>query len=108
MPINATLQSQLYPLAVAITKLYPLPNVNGNGFNFLSNPVRSETRNNFDVRVDQKYTEKDYGFFRFSYEDQPSVIPGPFDSTGGDGGGLLQPRRGQCVSQLRDQLDAPV
>jgi len=89
MPINAILQSQLDPLAVAITKLYPLPNVSGNGFNFLSNPVRSETRNNFDVRVDQKYTEKDYGFFRFSYEDQPSVIPGPFDSTGGDGGGFF-------------------
>src|SRR5437879_6414858 len=70
MPINAILQSQLDPLAVAITKLYPLPNVNGNGFNFLSNPVRSETRNNFDVRVDQKYTEKDYAFFRLSYVTQ--------------------------------------
>src|SRR5438445_5924960 len=89
MPINAILQSQLDPLAVAITKLYPLPTVNGNGFNFLSNPVCSETRNNFDVRVDQKYTEKDYGSFRFSYEDQPSVIPGPFASTGGVGVGFF-------------------
>ncbi len=67
----------------------PAPNVNGNGFNYLSNPVRTETRNNFDVRIDQKYTEKDYGFFRFSYEDQPSLIPGPFDTTGGDGGGFF-------------------
>src|SRR5437899_4659129 len=83
-PVNMIPQSQFDALAVAITKLYPLPNVNGNGFNFLSNPVRSETRNNFDVRIDQKYTDKDYGFFRFSYEDQPSVIPGPFDSTGGE------------------------
>src|SRR5438128_2988030 len=89
MTINAILQSQLDPLALAITQLFPLPNVNGNGFNFLSNPVRKETRNNFDVRVDQKYTENDYGFFRFSYEDQPSVIPGPFDTTNGDGGGFF-------------------
>ena len=74
---------------MAIAKLYPAPNVNGNGFNFLSNPVRSETRNNFDVRIDQKYTDNDYAFFRFSYEDQPSLIPGPFDSTGGDGGGFF-------------------
>ncbi len=87
-PLNVIPQNKLDPLAVAFTKLYPEPNVNGNGFNFLSNPVRSETRNNFDVRVDQKYTEKDYGFFRFSYEDQPSVIPGPF-ATGGDGGGFF-------------------
>ena len=87
-PLNVIPQNKLDPLAVAFTKLYPEPNVNGNGFNFLSNPVRSETRNNFDVRIDQKYTEKDYGFFRFSYEDQPSVIPGPF-ATGGDGGGFF-------------------
>src|ERR1700687_2430581 len=82
-PTNIIPQGQLDHLALAITNLYPLPNVNGNGFNFLSNPVRSETRNNFDIRIDEKYTENDYGFFRFSYEDQPSVIPGPFN-TGGD------------------------
>ena len=89
MPLNIIPQNKIDPLASAIAKLYPEPNVNGNGFNFLSNPVRSETRNNFDVRIDQKYTDNDYGFFRFSYEDQPSLIPGPFDSTGGDGGGFF-------------------
>ncbi|MBZ5600052.1 MAG: TonB-dependent receptor [Acidobacteriia bacterium] len=77
------------PLAAAILKLYPRANVNGNGFNYLSNPVRTENRNNFDVRVDQKFTEKDFAFFRFSFENQPSVIPGPFDTTGGDGGGFF-------------------
>ena len=89
MPLNIIPQNKIDPLAAAIARLYPEPNVNGNGFNFLSNPVRSETRNNFDVRIDQKYTDNDYGFFRFSYEDQPSLIPGPFDSTGGDGGGFF-------------------
>ena len=28
-------------------------------------------------------------FLCFSYEDQPSLIPGPFDTTGGDGGGFF-------------------
>jgi hypothetical protein len=88
-PTNIIPQGQLDPLSLAIARLYPAPNVNGNGFNFLSNPVRSETRNNFDVRIDQKVSEKDYAFFRFSYEDQPSLIPGPFDTTGGDGGGFF-------------------
>src|SRR5438270_2949265 len=88
-PVNLIPQSQVDPLALAITQLFPQPNVNGNGFNFLSNPVRQETRNNFDVRIDQKYTENDNGFFRFSYEDQPSVIPGPFNTTNGDGGGFF-------------------
>jgi hypothetical protein len=89
-PINIIPGGAMDPLALAITQLYPHANVSGNqGFNFLSNPVRTESRNNFDVRIDQKYSEKDYGFFRFSYENQPSVIPGPFDSTGGDGGGFF-------------------
>ena len=88
-PTNIIPQGQLDPLSLAIAKLYPSPNVNGNGFNFLSNPVRRETRNNFDVRIDQKVSDKDYAFFRFSYEDQPSLIPGPFDTTGGDGGGFF-------------------
>jgi len=79
----------LDPLSLAFTALYPHANANANGFNFVSNPVRTENRNNFDIRLDQKYTEKDYGFFRFSYEDQPSVIPGPFDTTNGDGGGFF-------------------
>src|SRR5437899_4951247 len=88
-PVNLIPQSQVDPLTLVITQLFPQPNVNGNGFNFLSNPVRQETRNNFDVRIDQKYTENDNGFFRFSYEDQPSVIPGPFNTTNGDGGGFF-------------------
>ncbi len=87
-PLNIIPSNLLDPLALAITKLFPLPNVNGLGYNYVSNPVRAESRTNFDVRVDQKFTDKDYGFFRFSYEDQPSVLPGPFP-TGGDGGGFF-------------------
>jgi hypothetical protein len=88
-PLNIIPANLLDPLALAFTQLFPLPNVDGLGFNYVSNPVRKESRNNFDVRVDQKFTDKDYAFFRFSYEDQPSVIPGPFDSTNGDGGGFF-------------------
>jgi hypothetical protein len=87
-PLNSIPLAQQDPLALAITSLFPLPNANGAGYNYVSNPVRSENRNNFDVRVDHTFTAKDYTFFRFSYEDQPSVLPGPF-STGGDGGGFF-------------------
>ena len=89
VPFAGNKITTLDPLAAAFVNLYPRANVAGNGFNFLSNPVRQETRNNFDVRIDQKFSDKDYAFFRFSYEDQPSVLPGPFDSTGGDGGGFF-------------------
>lgn len=79
----------LDPLALRLAALYPPQNVANNpAINYLANPVRSESRNNFDIRVDQKFTEKDYAFFRFSYEDQPSSIPGTFPGFA-DGGGFF-------------------
>ena len=79
----------LDPLALRLAALYPQPNVfNNPAINYTANPVRKETRNNFDVRVDHKFGEKDNAFFRFSYEDQPSLIPGPFPGYA-DGGGFF-------------------
>jgi len=73
------------PLAGRLAALYPLPNVDLSGANFLSEPKRRESRNNFDVRIDHTFTDKDNFFARFSYEDQPSFIPTPF-SNALDGG----------------------
>jgi outer membrane receptor protein involved in Fe transport len=78
------------PLAQRLAALYPAagPVDPNTGNNFTANPVRKETRNNFDVRVDQKFTDRDTTFFRFSYEDQPSFIPGTFGGLA-DGGGFF-------------------
>lgn len=79
----------LDPLALRLAALYPTAGpIDASGNNFLSNPVRKETRNNFDVRVDQKFTDKDSTFFRFSFENQPSFIPGTFGGLA-DGGGFF-------------------
>jgi Carboxypeptidase regulatory-like domain/TonB dependent receptor len=79
----------LDPLALRLAALYPAPNVlNNPGYNYLANPVLSENRNNFDVRVDQKFTDNDNTFFRFSYENQPSTIPSTFGGLA-DGGGFF-------------------
>ncbi len=79
----------LDPLALRLAALYPQPNVfNNPAINYTTNPVRKETRNNFDVRVDHKFGDKDNSFYRFSYEDQPSLIPGPFPGYA-DGGGFF-------------------
>ena len=76
------------PLAARLAALYPVPNTTLGGANFLVNPVRKETRNNFDIRVDHKFTGADDSFARFSYEDQPSEIPAPFNNVL-DGGGFF-------------------
>jgi hypothetical protein len=76
------------PLAARLAALFPPPNTELAGANLLLNPVRSETRNNFDIRVDHKIAQKDDFFVRFSYEDQPSRIPAPFNNVL-DGGGFF-------------------
>jgi hypothetical protein len=76
------------PLAARLSAFYPLPNTNRSGSNFLVDPARKETRNNFDIRVDHKISSKDDAFARFSYEDQPSIIPAPFSNLL-DGGGFF-------------------
>lgn len=73
--------------AAAIATLYPKPNVNINGNNYLVDPKKSLNQNNFDVRVDNKFSDRDNFFARFSYEDQPIHTPGPFTSFL-DGGGF--------------------
>jgi hypothetical protein len=78
----------LDPLALKLAALYPPPGTLFQGNNFLSNPVLKETRNNFDVRIDQKFNDYDFAFFRFSYEDQPRTIPGTFSGFA-DGGGFF-------------------
>src|SRR5271165_6711500 len=79
----------LDPLALRLAALYPAAGpINSSGNNFVANPVRKETRNNFDVRVDEKFNENDNTFFRFSFENQPSSIPGTFGGLA-DGGGFF-------------------
>jgi carboxypeptidase family protein/TonB-dependent receptor-like protein len=76
------------PLAARLSAFYPTPNTNRSGSNFLVDPARKESRNNFDIRVDHKISSKDDSFARFSYEDQPSTIPSPFNNVL-DGGGFF-------------------
>lgn len=76
------------PLAARLSAFYPPPNTTLGGQNFLTEPVRKESRNNFDIRVDHKITQKDDTFVRFSYQDQPSEIPAPFNNVL-DGGGFF-------------------
>ena len=73
-------------LAAKLAALYPAPNTSNPNFNYLALPVQQTTRNNFDVRVDHQFSDKDYFFVRFSYEDQPRTIPPPFGNAldGGD------------------------
>ena len=89
LPTNVMGAGVIDPLAQRLSALFPLPNSNSNaGFNYIADPVQSTHRANFDVRIDHKFSDKNNIFGRFSYEDQPSIIPPAFN-TGGDGGGFF-------------------
>ena len=88
-PLNIMPASVMDALAVRLAALYPEPNINGNGFNFVSNPVLNQDRNNFDIRVDHRFSDRDTSFYRFSFEDQPSNIPPAFPNSLADGGGFF-------------------
>jgi hypothetical protein len=88
-PTNIFPAGTVDPLAARLAALIPPPNSSVNpAFNYIAVPVRSETRNNFDVRMDHTFSSKDSIFGRFSYENQPSFIPPPFDNVL-DGGGFF-------------------
>jgi hypothetical protein len=79
-PTNVFPKSLIDPLAARLSALFPAPNVSINGSNFLAEPKRRTTQNNFDVRIDHTISAKDALFGRFSYEDQPSFVPSPFNN----------------------------
>ncbi|MGB2678371.1 MAG: TonB-dependent receptor [Candidatus Acidiferrum sp.] len=71
--------------AIKLLNLFPPP-TNSNLFNnYAADPVSNNNTDQFDVRVDHSFSDKDNIFGRFSYVDNPSLIPGPFGGIA-DGG----------------------
>jgi hypothetical protein len=87
--LNQLPASRLDANAIKLLNLYPLPTGSSFQSNFASNPKLDEHRNAFDTRVDFDLTQKDQVFFRFSYVDDPQLIPGPFGGIA-DGGGFQE------------------
>src|SRR5438445_7686383 len=78
--------------AIKLLNLYPNPTDNAVTSlfsNFADSPALREDRNAFDARLDINFSQKDTLFFRFSYVDDPNLIPGIFGSIP-DGGGFQE------------------
>ncbi|HJT71994.1 MAG TPA: carboxypeptidase-like regulatory domain-containing protein [Terriglobales bacterium] len=64
------------PIGAQIIQLYPTPNTNGNGFNYVNSPVRRLNQGTFDVRLDHNFSSQDSIFARFSYDQATNFVPG--------------------------------
>ncbi len=87
--LNQLPAARIDPNAVKLLNLFPNPLTGGPAANYQSSPNLFEHRNQFDVRGDYDISEKDQVFVRFSYEDDPNFIPGPFTGVA-DGGSFQQ------------------
>jgi len=88
-PGNILPGGRLDPNAIALLNLFPLPTSGGVTQNFASSPKLKEDRNAFDARMDINFSQNNQLFFRFSYVDDPQLIPAIFGGVA-DGGGFQQ------------------
>jgi len=84
-PGNILPAGRLDANAIKLLNLYPAPNLPGLFNNYAANPKLSNNADQFDVRVDHNFSQKDSIFGRVSYVDNPTFIPGPFGGIA-DGG----------------------
>ena len=98
---NNTLPSYYQnPVGQAIANLYPLPNRDVAGANFVSSPSETDNQEHFDVRLDHLVKENEHIFARYSYIDDALFTP--FAGSSGDsllpGYGLSVPSRAQNIA----------
>jgi hypothetical protein len=70
--------SLISPIGQKLINLYPIPNANNSalGYNYVNEPVRKLNEGEFDGRVDHNFSNNDYAFARFSYDQAASYVPG--------------------------------
>ncbi|HEY2930845.1 MAG TPA: carboxypeptidase regulatory-like domain-containing protein [Acidobacteriota bacterium] len=79
-PGNIISPNRWDPVAAALVKLYPDPNISGREHlteNYFFSPTAKDDANQYDSRVDYNFSEKHRFYGRYSYRKQDKVDPGP-------------------------------
>jgi len=86
---NTICPGRLDPNAIKLLNLFPDPIGPGLVNNYFKSPVAADRADQFDVRIDQNFSERDQIFGRYSFYDETSFKPAPFSGFA-DGGGFAQ------------------
>jgi len=78
---NQIPQARISPVALAIFRLYPLPNRPGLAGNYLAQPLQTENTDQFTGRVDHHFSPNDVVTMRFSFGNQDVFEPYTKEST---------------------------
>jgi hypothetical protein len=69
------------PLGLAFFNMFPLPNTGGAGAlsnNYTSAPVKTQTTDTYDLRIDQHFSDKNTLFGRFTHNGETTISPNGF------------------------------
>ncbi|MGO9097206.1 MAG: TonB-dependent receptor domain-containing protein [Bryobacteraceae bacterium] len=109
LPGNQVPQYYLNPIGVALAALYPLPDRNAPGANFVSSPSLTDGQNQFDARLDHSFRPSDSLFARYSFVDDN--LFDPFAGSPGDasipGYGIQVPSRAQNAALGETHIFSP-
>lgn len=105
---NNTIPTNLInPIAVKYMALFPEPTGTGIAANYAGAFNKTQDAGTFDTRIDHHFTDKDYFYGRYSYNDTTSFIPGTMPAVGGiyPGGGsfagpALQRAQGANLNEI--------
>jgi hypothetical protein len=107
-PGNRIPAQRLHPIGSAIANLYPLPNRSVPGQNYVSSPIRRDTTNHFDARLDHQFSGSSDLALRYSCADR--TLFEPFSGSGFSrvpGFGTDIPRRAQNIMASETHVFAP-
>jgi hypothetical protein len=109
LPGNKLPHYYLNPIGVALAALYPLPDRNVPGADFVSSPSLTDGQNQFDVRLDHSFRPSDTLFARYSFVD--GNLFDPFAGSSGDasipGYGIQVPSRAQNAALGETHIFTP-
>jgi hypothetical protein len=78
-PQNNNITAFINPVAAAIAKYFPKPNYSGSaGYNYVLNTSAQTNENEYNLRVDQVFSDKTSAFARYSWNNTTLVRPNPF------------------------------
>ncbi len=100
---NIIPQNRISPVARNILAMLPLPNLPGLINNYQVGTKFSQNRDSFDVKINQKFTDKTEGFARYSFFKALTSDPPAFGILGGPPSGLGGSTATAAIGPARDQ-----
>jgi hypothetical protein len=95
--------SAIDPAAAALVKTYPLPNRPSSVNNFINNPILTRRDDQFDSRLDHRFTARSNFFIRYSFNDTTRYLPSQLSATTAPAGGDSATITGAGNASLRTQ-----